>query len=177
MCLASTLLASGGCIRPLPQTTYRIKGQVIDPPFPHLKGKKVAVVCHDENGLSDGADSVMLARYVQAKLSENVKNIKFISPENVDKWLNENGSREPDCNVLGKSVEADFVLAIKLANMSLRDESHSVYKGKADITVTVYDISKGGTMAFRKSFLSLNSPRWMALRSSTRPKASFASAS
>ena len=45
--LASIMASSSGCTRVLATAVYFWKGNVIDPEFDGLTGKKVAVVCRD----------------------------------------------------------------------------------------------------------------------------------
>ncbi len=156
--LTLTVAGTAGCINGLANILYAIKGEKIDPPYPHLKGKKVAIVCGGENGLSNDTNSMLLTRYVEERLSENVKDIQVIPQTKVDKWLTEVGRDEPDFEAIGKGVGADQVVAITLTNLSLKN-GQTLFKGKADISVTVYDISKGGTIAFRKSFPEFEFPK------------------
>ena len=154
--LSCILVAFASCISFSPPL-LPINGKLVKPEFPLLKSKKVAIFCGDEQGLSNEATLVLLARYLEDRLSRNVKGIHIVPQENVQAWLNETGREVPDCEALGKGVGADYVVAIKLANMSLNN-GKSLFKGKADISVAVYDIHDG-KIAFRKNMPEFEFPK------------------
>ena len=155
--LGFTLTASGGCVNLIANVIRSVKGDKIKPECEVLKGKKVAIVCGGEKGLSNDATSMLLTRYLEERLGKNVEGIKIIPQEKVDKWLNEIGREEPDYEAIGKGVGADHVVAVTLANMSLKN-GKTLFKGKADISVAVYDIHNG-TIAFRKSMPEFEFPK------------------
>ena len=152
-----TVATSSGCVNLLANVIHSIRGEKIKPEYTDLKGKKVAIVCGGEKGLSNDATSMLLTRYLEERLGKNVEEIKIIPQEKVDKWLNEIGREEPDYEAIGKGVGADRVVAVTLANLSLRN-GKTLFKGKADISVAVYDI-QNGTIAFRKSFPEFEFPK------------------
>ncbi len=129
----------------------------IKPECELLENKRVAIVVGGEKGLSNDATSMLLTRYLEERLGKNVEGIKIIPKEKVDKWLSESGREEPDYEAIGKGVEADYVLAVTLANMSLRN-GQTLFKGKADISVALYDIANG-TIAYRKAMPEFEFPK------------------
>lgn len=155
--LGVALPTTSGCVNLIANVIHSIRGEKIKPECELLKGKKVAIVCGGEKGLSNDATSMLLTRYLEERLGKNVEGIKILPQEKVDKWLNEIGREEPDYEAIGKGVGADYVLAVTLANMSLRN-GKTLFKGKADISVALYDISQG-TIAFRKSLPEFEFPK------------------
>ncbi len=155
--LGCTLSFSSGCVNLIANILYTLRGEKIKPECGLLEGKKVAIVCGGEKGLSNDATSMLLNRYIEERLAKNVKDIKIIPQEKIDKWINELGREEPDYEAIGKGVGADYVLAVTLANLSLRN-GKTLYKGKADISVALYD-SHNGTVAFRKSMPEFEYPK------------------
>ncbi len=154
--LGCTLGTSGGCGL-VANIIYTIRGEKVKPECGLLKGKKVAIVCGSERGLSNDATSMLLTRFIEDDLSKNVEEIKLIPQEKVDKWLNEIGREEPDYEAIGKGVGADYVLAVTLANMTLKN-GKTLFKGRSDISVSLYD-TQNGTIAFRKSFPEFEFPK------------------
>lgn len=154
--LGLTLPLNSGC-GAMANIAYVIRGEKVKPECSLLKGKKVAIVCAGEKGLGNDATSMLLTRYIEELLAKNVEDIKLVPQEKVDKWLNEIGREEPDYEAIGKGVSADYVLAVTLANLSLRN-GKTLFKGKADVAVSLYDI-KEGTIAYRKTFPEFEHPK------------------
>lgn len=156
--VASVALSSGGCVNLASNILYAINGNKNPAEYPGFKGKKIAIVCGTEKGLSNDATATLLTRYVEALLNQNVKDVTLIKQDKVESWLNERGWNETDYEEIGKGVGADQVLAINLASMSLRD-GMTLYKGKADISVSVYDVADGGKVVYRKNFPEFEYPK------------------
>ncbi len=70
----------------------------------------------------------------------------------------------------------DQIVSITLTNVSLKD-GKTLYKGRADISVAVFDVAQGGSVVYRKNFVEYEFPSWMDLRWSIRRKPNFASCS
>ena len=148
--LIVTLASAGGC-NLMANVIYSIRGNKAPADFDGLNGKKVAIVCGTERGLSNDVSATLLTRYVEALLAKNVKGIKIVPQDKVEKWLDANGWDDCDFEEIGKGVGAEHVLSLTMANMTLREGS-TLYKGKADVSVTVYDIAAGGNVVYRKSY-------------------------
>ena len=156
--LAVALLSSSGCVNLASNILYAINGNKAPADYPGFKGKKVAIVCGSEKGLSNDATANLMTRYLEALLGKNVKEITIIPQDKVEKWLNARGWNESDYAEIGKGVGADQVLAINIMNMTLRD-GMTLYKGKADISVSVYDVADEGKVVYRKSFPEFEFPK------------------
>ena len=156
--LAVALLSSSGCVNLASNILYAINGNKSPADYPGFKGKKVAIVCGSEKGLSNDATANLMTRYLESLLGKNVKEITIIPQDKVEKWLNTRGWHESDYAEIGKGVGADQVLAINIMNMTLRD-GMTLYKGKADISVSVYDVADEGKVVYRKSFPEFEFPK------------------
>ncbi len=73
----------------------RMEGEKVKPKYSGLEGKRVPSSVAAEKGLSNDATSMLLTRYLEERLGQNVKDIKIIPQEKIDKWLNEIGRDEP----------------------------------------------------------------------------------
>lgn len=155
--LSCTLTAGSGCVNIIANVIRSVRGDKVKPECDLLKNKKVAIVVGGERGLSNDATSMQLCLYLEERLAPNVEGIQIISKEKVDKWLNDIGREEPDYEAIGKGVGADYVLAVTLANVSLRN-GQTLFKGKADISVALHDV-QNGTIAFRKSMPEFEFPK------------------
>jgi hypothetical protein len=63
-----------------------------------------------------------------------------------------------DYREIGRGVNADSVLALELEGLRLY-EGRTLYKGRVDITVTVYDMSDDGKVVFRRTIPEYTFPR------------------
>ncbi len=152
--LVVTLLAlamvtsSVGCIGAMTQLMYVIKGHKVPAAYPGMEGKTVAVVCVSDLS-SYGPDTLTytISKAVSMKLANSVPDINVISPHKIEQWVDTNGWGETDFVEIGRGVEADLVLAIEIGSYSIR-EGQTMYKGRTDLTCTVFDVNKNGQVAF-----------------------------
>lgn len=161
LCLALvgiTALSSVGCVNFAANLIRAIKGDNVKPVYEGFKGKKIAIVCGGESGPSNDETSRMLTRQLEVLIGKNVKDVTVISQHKVEKWLTESGLGEPDYEAIGKGLGADQILAITLTNVTLKD-GQTMYKGRADIEVNVYDMAKDGATVFSKDFSDFEYPK------------------
>lgn len=155
--LAMALIASSmlvvsfsGCVGAMSQLMYVIKGHDVPAAYAGLEGKRVAVVCvSDASAYGPDTLTYTVSRAVGIKLSQGVKDIQLIPTSDVEGWVDENGWNELDFGALGRGIKADRVVAIEIASYSIH-EGPTIYKGRADLTVTVYDLDNeaGAQVAF-----------------------------
>ncbi len=149
---------AGGCAGLL--TTMRWVGgdNLVPAEFDQLEGKRVAVVCvSDDSSYGSGAESLLLAREVSSLLRANVDDIELVRADEIADWIDREGWDEIDYREIGRGVKAETVVAIGLAGFSIREGS-SLYNGRADLTLTVYDMAEGGHEVFRKSIPEFSFP-------------------
>ncbi len=147
--LAIGLLTLPGCIGALAQLIYTVKGHQVQPTYSGLNGKRVAVVVVSDNS-AYGPDTLTytVAQAVGIRLANGLeKGSQVIAPAKIEEWIDNNAWNETEYVELGKGVEADMVLAIELASYSLTEGS-TLFKGRSDVTLTVYDIEKDGQVPF-----------------------------
>lgn len=146
--LLTTVILSTGCVSGLTQLFYVIKGHNIPAAFDGLEGKRVAVVCvSDASAYGPDTLTYNVSKAVSMKLAASVKDIKVISSREIEQWIDANGWDEADFIELGNGVNADAVLAIEIGSYSIH-EGQTMYKGRSDITATVFDINQGGQVAY-----------------------------
>jgi hypothetical protein len=153
--VACTMLAAlgtnSGCVGVAAQLLYVIKGDKVEAEFEGLEGKKVAVVClSNTSGFDPGSASSTLAQYVELNLRKNVKKIQMIRQQEIANWVDNNDWDRLDYRDIGRGVRADMVVAIDLDNFRLHEDA-TLFKGRTNWTVTVYDMSKSGEAVFRRS--------------------------
>lgn len=146
--LITVAILSTGCVSGLTQLLYVIKGHKIPAAFDGLEGKRVAVVCvSDASAYGPDTLTYNVCKLVSMKLAASVKDITVIPPRDIERWVDANGWNETDFVEIGKGVKADTVLAIEIASYSIH-EGATMYKGRSDITATVFDITQGGQVAY-----------------------------
>ncbi len=141
LCLILLPIALPGCAQ-VAGLIYAVKGNTRPAEYKGLSGKNVAIVCGAETGLRTDESANMLCLFVQTTLEREVKGIKFVQREEIAQWINDNDKESVDYLSMGKKVGAEQLLKIDLKNVKMR-EGTTLYRGTADIAVTVYDVSSG----------------------------------
>ncbi len=148
----SLSLVSVGCVQLAANLVHAWNGGVAPAEFDGLKEKKVAVVAVTDAGVCTDANAILLARFVRGLLESNVKKIRVVSHDDVDRWLEtSNAWTERDFAKLGKGVDAQAVVVVEMTDLTLK-EGPTLHRGKSNLSVTVYDVSKDGKIAFRRSY-------------------------
>jgi hypothetical protein len=145
----AALSCSSGCRSAIATAMYLFKGDEVDAEYTGLKGKKVAVVCRPPAGL-DSADSTVgkdLVQQMSKLLREQVPKIKVVDAQKVNKWCDENTWEE--YVEVGKALKADVVVGVELEKFSIY-QAKTLYQGKANAIVRVYDCKDGGKVVFEK---------------------------
>ena len=175
LCLLTVVLASsGGCAGFTAQLIYWVKGgHTIDAEFDDLQDKRVAVVCVS-SGSSYGPHSVcaLLQRSVATILTEKGDDIEIIHQDEIADWIDTNGWDEMDYREIGRGVDAERVVAIDIDGLRLH-EGRTLYKGRVDLTVSVYDMEQEGKVVFRRTIPEFTFPRNGARHATEMSEARF----
>jgi hypothetical protein len=141
---AGGVVSQVGCTSFFATVAYLVKGTEVEPDFPGLKDKKVAVVCRPAQSLQFGSSSVAteIATDVGKLLKEKTRGkIKVIPQRDVQNWIDENSGGEDEFAQIGDALKADMVLAIELEDFELR-QGPTLYQGNSKIQLKVLDMSK-----------------------------------
>ena len=141
---------ASGCIHMLLFTPYYLlKGHDVPADYKGLEGKRVVVVCRPPTSLEYRYGSVdrEIAKRVGSLLAQNVKKIDVVKWTDVEQWIDEQDFEDVD--QLGKAVKAQMVVEIDLEEFSL-DKGSTLRQGKANLTLTVYDMENGGQDVYQK---------------------------
>lgn len=153
------MLSVPGCVGLAAQIMYVIKGNKIEAEFDELKGKRVAVVCvANRSAYGSGGEAEALSRMVSVVLGREVKDIEMVSHTEINNWKDNTDWDEIDYRAVGRGVKADMLIAIDVRSLSYYDGA-TLYKGRADLTVTVYDMTKGGKIAWSKDMPDFQFPQ------------------
>jgi hypothetical protein len=145
----AALASFGGCSAAMTTAMYLIKGTDVEPEYPGLKGKKVAVVCRPitELNYANSAVGRDIVQQMSKLLQERVPKIKVVAAQKVNKWCDENTWEE--YVEVGKALKADVVIGVELEKFSIY-QAQTLYQGKANAVVRVYDCREGGKVIFEK---------------------------
>lgn len=162
--LAIAVATQPGCVGALSQMIYMIKGHTVEPAFPGLDGKRVAVVCvSDASAYGPDTLTYTVSQLVGVRLVNGLsEESAIVAPARIEEWIDTHGWTETEFVELGAGVDADVVLAIEIGSYSLHEGS-TLFKGRSDITATVYDVKKEGQV------LHVFGPRHFAFPTNGRP--------
>lgn len=151
MMAASVVLSNSGCISFMANMIKVVKGTDAPAEFDDLKEKKVALVVSTPAGINADATGIVVSNYVFMSLAKNVKKIHLVSQEEVGRIISDLPSNERDMTLIGKRLNVDYVVAIDVSNLRLR-EGQTLYRGKSTTSVDVYNIAEGSSPVFHKTF-------------------------
>lgn len=147
---AALLVSNSGCPALLATGIYVWEGGNFSPAeCEGLNGERVVVMCKPPSSHEyrhAGASRNIAAR-VSEKLVKNIKDIDVVNPREVDSWVDE--SDWGDFRELAQAVHATKVVHIELADFELY-KGKTLYQGRADVTVTVYDMKNRGNVLWDK---------------------------
>ena len=148
--LAVLVACQSGCVNALAGALYVLKGNEAKAEFNGLKGKRVAVVCRPVVELQYGTASASseLATALGGLLERNIKKLECIDPQKVAEWTDEN--QWEDYSEIGEALDADMIVGIDLQGFSIY-QGQTLFQGKAQAVIKVYDIKNGGKVVFQKT--------------------------
>ncbi|REK07895.1 MAG: hypothetical protein DWQ37_20855 [Planctomycetota bacterium] len=147
--VVSPLAITTGC-NLMATAMYVVSGQNTPAEFTGLKDKRVAVVCRPVTALHfrDSSVSRDLGKQVSQLLERNISKIELIDQREVFEWADENTWE--DYAEIGKALGADMVVGIDLEEFDLY-EGQTLYQGRANVRLLVYDVNHGRDPAFEKN--------------------------
>ena len=168
---AASVSVAPGC-NVLATAMYVIEGHSTKADFNGLRGKTVAVVCRPVTSLHfrDSSVSRDLAKAVSVLLEKNVRKIKLIDQRDVIEWTDENNWEE--YVEIGKALNADMVVGLDLEEFSLY-QGQTLYQGKANLRILVYDVTKGKDPAFESHLPQAIYPPNSAIPAGEKPEPQF----
>lgn len=145
------VVTAGGCVGLVANLMHVGMGNLVQPQFADLVGRRVAVVCVSSSssfGPTTAAEEI--AKRVQKYLKEHVPDIKLTSQQEVADWMDRHDWNFIDYREVGEGVAADMLVAIEIKSYSLH-EGPTLYKGRADVRVAVHDMALDGEVVYEQS--------------------------
>jgi hypothetical protein len=170
---AIVVSAAGGCAPMLATGIYVLQGgNMVPAEFDGLKDQRVVVVCRppSSNEYRHAGASRAVSLRVSELLVDNVKNVDVVPPGDVDEWLDR--SDWNDYKELGKAVKADKVVYIELNDFDLF-KGATLYQGRADVSVTIYDMKNNGKMAWDRHLGEILYPTNSGIPAQDKPEQQF----
>ena len=135
-------------------------------------GKIARLIVHDSLKTQPGEEVIIHAdpTYFPA-LTEQVR-IELVRADEIADWVDRNQWNEIDYIQVGKGVHADLVIALDVESFRLR-EGATLFKGKASVHTTVFDIGNGGAVVFESSTFEFAYPENGARHSTETNESSF----
>lgn len=138
-----------GCTQALLTGVYLVRGVETPAEFKELKGKKTAVVCRPlaELQYSSSGAPQRLSASVGLLIKNKVKKAEVISQQKIETWTDEH--EWEDFAEVGKAMKSDYVIGMEIQEFKLY-QGQTIYQGRAQVKVTVHDMSKGGEVVYEK---------------------------
>ena len=136
--------------RPAERAPRAVRTAAIDRGFVAIEHRVFATRSLTDPGGADLAQTVaaILAGEIGRLLESNVRRIRVIPNRKVAEWLDEN-SDWSDYTEIGKALDADKVVAVDLQSFTIY-EGQTLYQGKANVGLRVYDCRGDGKLVFEK---------------------------
>jgi len=170
---ASTLVTGGGCGAILATGMYVIQGgNMVPPEFDGLESQRVVVVCRppSSNEYRHAGASRAVSQKVSELLVDHVKNADVVNPREVDDWLDE--SDWSDFKKLAEAVHADKVVYIEMNDFDLF-KGKTLYQGRADVSVTIYDMKNNGKLMWDRHLGEILYPTNSGIPAQDKPEQQF----
>lgn len=166
---AVAIVSSTGCVANLAAVMMHAwRGETVEAQYDGLQDHRVAVVCLSDSSMYAG----QLSQSVERLLATHVPDIETVPQVDVYGWLDANDWNELDFAQLGEGVDAEFVVAIELDSFRLYD-GMTMYKGRADVVVSVHDVANEGEVVFRTSSFQFEFPNSTPLATTDMAESQF----
>jgi len=151
-----SLAAVGGCNLLTPLIFMGEHKKLVSPEFDKLAGHRVAVhVWTDPATLFDYPFARFeLATYVAEKLGsqsgQRNLDVEVVDSRDVEDFVQRNLSAQVDPVVVGKHVNADYVIFLEILDFQIRDPMQSQFlRGRIHASVSVHDLRAGADAVHR----------------------------
>lgn len=147
MLLVGVLLCcTTGCLGTVANLIHAGWGNLVPAGFDQLAGRSVAVVClSGSTSFGNSSAATEIAERIERKLRQRVPELTLIPQQDIEDWMDRNDWNEIDYRELSDGVDCDFLIAVDFDNFSLY-EGQTLYKGRADVGLSVYESEKGETV-------------------------------
>jgi hypothetical protein len=167
------LFGAAGCAPFIATSIYMWNGGNVAPAQTNvLDEQRVVVLCRPPASYEfrNAGAARALGALVSSLLSEHVKKIDVVSPSEVDNWIDEQDW--DNFKDLGHAVKATRIVYIELDDFDLY-RGKTLYQGRADITVTVYDVTDRDKEVFKRHLGQVLFPANSGIPAADKPVQQF----
>lgn len=152
VCLGLALICcpSSGCVSMAANMLYAIRGNELPAEYDGLSEKRVAIICSIEGASAGEAASTLLSSYISSILTEKLPKAHLVPTDEVDHRMEIEGWSKSDFGSIGKGLNADQVVMVRVSNLKLRDGA-TLFRGQCNMHVDVYDVKNGSKLVFTKN--------------------------
>jgi hypothetical protein len=169
----ATMLTASGCAPILATGIYVFQGgNIVPPEYKGLEKERVVVVCRPPSSheYHHAGASRAISQRVSELLVDNVKDVDVVNPREVDNWLDE--SDWGDFKELARAVHADKVVYVEMNEFELY-KGKTLYQGQADVSVTIYDMTKNSRLAWDRHLPEVLYPTNSGIPAQDKPVQQF----
>lgn len=147
-----------GCVGLVANLMHVAGADLVPAAYKGLAERRVAVVCvSNSEFFGPTSTSSQLARRINRQLHKKVPKIELIEQQEIENWIDQNEWDGLDFRAIGQGVDAELVIAVDVHSLSLH-EGKTMFKGRADVELVVYDLTGGGGEAFSSSLQQVQYP-------------------
>ena len=140
---AAILFTQSGCLGLYSNLMHAVGADKVPAEYEGLEDSRLAIVTvTDSSQYSNDTSARILSRRVGEILTGEVDGIQLVREDLIEQWRDSHGWDSIDFVAIGKGVKAEKLLSIELTNLRLRDGA-TLYRGRADVTVSVIDVATG----------------------------------
>ncbi|WP_428306038.1 hypothetical protein [Lacipirellula sp.] len=173
-CIGLGCVASTGCISMLMATGIYMwnGGNTVEAECDKLEKERVVVLCRPpaSHEFRNAGAARSIGSTVSGLIAEHVKGAEMVSPKEVDNWVDEQDWE--NFKDLGRAVKATRIVYIELDDFELY-KGKTLYQGRAEITVSVYDMEDRERLVFERQLGQVLFPRNSGIPSSDKPVQQF----
>lgn len=173
-CIGLGCVASTGCISMLMATSIYMwnGGNTVPAECSALEKERVVVLCRPpaSHEFRNAGAARAIGASVSELLEQNVKGIEVVAPKEVDNWVDEQDWE--NFKDLGRAVKATRIVYVELDDFDLF-KGKTLYQGRAEVTISVYDMKDGDRLVFKKRLGQVLFPRNSGIPASDKPVQAF----
>ncbi len=156
--LGLLVLSQSGCLGITANLMHMVGADMVPAQYEDLSDCRLAIVTMSQSSIYKPDDAaITLSKRVGAILTQKVDDVRLVRQNEIQQYRDRVGLEDNDYVALGNAVEAEKVLLLELDNLKLR-EGKSMFKGSADVTVSVIDVATGDEL-FRREVEEYTFPR------------------
>jgi hypothetical protein len=156
--VASLTLSATGCVSLIAHLLNASMGNRVPAAFEGLAERRVAVVCISQSSLFGPTQAAQdIGTTIESYLQRRVPEIQLVDQQEIADWMDQHDWNKIDYRELGTGVGAQLLVAAEIKSFSLY-EGRTLFKGTAEVGLTVYDLTQKGRIVYQSSLPAIHYP-------------------